>query len=546
MRRHLLVSTLGLCLAVLPTPALAQEVELTPCIELLQTTWSDLVRAPLPSRVGEETSDSSVITIPIVPSPPVLDPETGERTIDEPPPPPPFHDDPVSDVLAALSDICLDEREPLLNISLLHANRLAGMGDFHAALGLLERVTPEPDDNVFGAYYATWLKLHWAQVQLRDGLRSYEDPMPSEALSGYEAARAQLLELHERQLQAEGLLPEEPVEIAGATVRGYRLPDDAPSEVELTEGQARGWILIVAMPNGAIERINAVTSEWMSEGEHPALRMQMIQCSRSGGGIDEGGLRFDGSLDYEQVIATLEAHLTRDPADDERYIAPSPPGMPRFCPNLAQILPGLGMEYEFLGTEYRDPEAAYSEIDIVASLQSEDAETRDSAAEYLLDHPDLVEPINLIFAVGNLLNRGDMERATFWFYIWQTRTRPWMTPEGGQAQVRGALAATVGPIVNEWAGSDFDALRQIYVRAIRYELAFPLYSGRPDGFSEDEWLDVIAVAREQNSEESILEMLDGRGAEGLAEQRRENGLPVGPWESPGRPLKDEWIIGNDD
>ena len=55
--------------------------------------------------------------------------------------------------------------------------------------------------------------------------------------------------------------------------------------------------------------------------------------------------------------------------------------------------------------------------------------------------PDAADPMNLIFAVTSLIERGDMERATFWYLIWQTRTRPWMAADSNVAQLRGALAS---------------------------------------------------------------------------------------------------------
>ncbi len=530
------ILALGLGLTALPAQALAQDAEATPCIQLLQLTWSDLVRTPVP-RTSFNTPPSISL------SPVGTQARNSRSPLDQPVPD--DLEDPASDLLATLADACRDEREPLLDISLLHASRQAEMGRFGEALALLDRVTPQPGDKVFAAYYAQRLKLHWAQLMRRDRLRPYEDPQPSEALAAYEDARDRVLELNHQQLLAQGLFPEEVVRVAGATVRGYRLPEQTPGEVQLVDGQVPGWILIAAMPNGALMRINAFPSQWAPAGELPPLGMRNVECSSSGGGIETGDLRFDGSLGYAQVAAALEAHFTRDP-DELVHGLPSRPGMPNFCPNFAEILPGLGPEYEFIGTEYRDHDEPFSELDIVTALQSEDAGTRDWASEYVLDHPDLVEPINLIFAVGNLVQRGDMERASFWYYIWQIRTRPWMTPEGGQAQVRGALNATFGPVINEWAGSDFDALRQLYIRAIRYELEFPLYERRPDGMGRRDWRRAVAAAREQNSEEAILEMLDGMGREGFAARRRENGLYVGPWQSPGRPLKDEWLVDGDE
>jgi hypothetical protein len=92
--------------------------------------------------------------------------------------------------------------------------------------------------------------------------------------------------------------------------------------------------------------------------------------------------------------------------------------------------------------------------------------------------------------------------------------------------------------VLEWVGSDYDAMMALWRRAIRYELQFPLYKRAPQGVKAKDWTRMIAEARDQNSEANML--ADFPAKADYEAKRQENGLNVGPWINPGRPLKDEW------
>lgn len=529
MLRWVLAAATSLSVAVFTPAANAEDNGENTCRQLLQLSWSDIVRSPVPRNARNAPPSLSIPAVSVSSASVGPQMQTREETDPEP------IEDPASPLLTALAEACEGEREPYLEISVLHADRQARIGDLDEAARLLGRVEPQPGDRVFARYHALWLKLRWAQVMQAQRLRQFEDASQGDVLARYIAARDDVLEVnHQRMLDA-GFVAEENATIAGISLRGYRLPEEAGAGLELAEGQAPGWVLIAADLGGSIERVDAVPSPWSREGESPSLRMTTSGCSNSGAPVEEGDLRFDGTLTYEQVITVLEQHYTRE--GEERGL-PSRPGIPGFCPNFSQMLSGLGVEYEFIGTEYRDPNAAYSETDIMLALQSEDTATRDQATDYLLDHPDLVDPYYLIYAVTNQFQRGDRERAAFWYYIWQMRTRQWMTADSSNAQFMGALRATVGPMINEWAGSDLEAWKQLYVRAIRYELELPLYEGQPDNVSRREWRRIVRRVREENSEEATLQLFEDSAD--MQEARRENGLYIGPWEDPGRPLKDEW------
>ena len=212
----------------------------------------------------------------------------------------------------------------------------------------------------------------------------------------------------------------------------------------------------------------------------------------------------------------------------------------RYCDLDGDKLPGLGPAPVFTGGEYRAPGTPPDEFELSAALTGYDPEKRAAAADYVFEHPDAVEPFNLIYAITDHIVRGDRERALFWFFIWQTRTRPYIqaVPEFGI--VRGAMNATIREELLTWAGSDVEASREVWLRAIRYELKAPLYQTPPEGVSNDDWAQMIAAAREENSEASVRQLHDENPPEEVVKERRENGLYVGPWIEPGRPLKDEW------
>ena len=476
----------SLAAAVPAHPALAQADEVAECRSAMAEQWGGLVRAPMPGEVAAINLGASQ---PRGDAQEASDLFRGE--------------------LEALATICADDRAARNDILLLDAMRSRDLQQVDRALALLDRVEIGPEDRSFALYQAERLKAHSQAGKLAE-------------------IWPQVLDTHEARLLAAGMQVEPPFTVQGVHFRAYRLADPEA-----------GWLLIGLYPDGGLETILAGVPEWARgyafEGDAPPLGFTNFRCSTSNAPIDEGGRAFDDALTLADIIGLLDTHY-RDQEGARTF--GHEPNIPDFCPNLGEMLPGFGRLIEFTGVEYRDRSRGYSEEELLAGLYNDDPGIKLEAVDYLFDHPQLVEPFQWIYGITALLERGDMERATFWYFIWQTRTRPWMAADSTMAQVRGAIVASLGPILLEWAGSDYAAMLELWRRAIRHELKLPLYAGTPPRMSAREWERSVAAAREENSEANMLGDFPAQ-AEYEASRRR-NGLAVGPWAAPGRPLKDEW------
>lgn len=471
-------------------PALAQYAPVPECRAALAAQWPDLVRSDRPGN-------PSVITLGPKPDTKIDEPAAALQT------------DPLRPALAKLAQACATDRTALADILILDAQRARLNAEPQRALELLARAAVKPGDRSYGLYQAERLKA----LTITGGIG---------------AVWPAVLDAHEQALAASGFTLERRFIVQGIAFRAY-----AHTE------RAKGWLLIGLRPNGEIETIRAGIPGWAEkygfEDGVPPFDVSNTRCSVSGQYFEDGSTKFDESVNLDTVLAILQANFANpERRGNEDEIS----GIPDFCPNLKDMLPGFGPVLEFLGTEFRDKSAGYSELDLALALQSEDKAEVALAVDYLLDHPDAADPMNLIYAVTSLIARGDMERATFWYFIWQTRTRPWMAADSNVAQLRGALASGVGPVVLEWSGSDYDAMIGLWRRAIRYELRFPLHKRRPGSISKQEWERMIAKAREENSEANVLADFPSKAE--YEAKRQENGLSNGPWINPGRPLKDEW------
>ena len=159
----------------------------------------------------------------------------------------------------------------------------------------------------------------------------------------------------------------------------------------------------------------------------------------------------------------------------------------------------------------------------------------------ILKAPQSVEPMYYVFVSQELWRRGDREQAAFWFYIFQSRTRAWAKSDGTYAQARGALNSVMGQTINEWVGSDLEAMTVLVERALAYEEKFPFFDGKPDGVDVAKWNALMLTERAAYAAEfteAAKEMLSEK--EEWAAARRENGLFVGPWKSRGKPLPEHW------
>lgn len=219
-------------------------------------------------------------------------------------------------------------------------------------------------------------------------------------------------------------------------------------------------------------------------------------------------------------------------------LAAAPPEQP---PPLVRIAP-QPLVRAAPAVPVAEPEKA--EERLMERMADGSAAEKAAAAEEMQAHPEKVNPFGLLPLITYLLDQGDWERATFWYYFWQQRSRPWarLGTSDGEAALRGSVIATLGPVVNEWAGSDPLAMRDLMVRAWRFERRAPLYPGRPAGVSEADWAKTVAEERAVNDPEEVARGYPANPTdlESNAAERRRNHLYVGPWQHRGRPLMENW------
>ena len=188
--------------------------------------------------------------------------------------------------------------------------------------------------------------------------------------------------------------------------------------------------------------------------------------------------------------------------------------------------------------------ATYSEEQLELMLGGS-AQEQAEAVRYVLAHPDAVNPFAYAYLFGALWEKGDRAQAAFWFYLFQVRTRPWAqsdTRGDGFAALRTALNDGFGMTINGWVGSDVQAWHDIAARAISYEKKVPLYAERPEGMTDAAWQKLVSDTRKEYEDgftETFSEML--ADVKGFEDQRRANGLYVGPLQAPGTPLPAHWI-----
>lgn len=172
-----------------------------------------------------------------------------------------------------------------------------------------------------------------------------------------------------------------------------------------------------------------------------------------------------------------------------------------------------------------------------SSTQSE------QSTDYILAHPDAVNPFALIEPMRTLIDRGDMLQASFLFYFWQIRSVPWAkhgAPDG-EGAVRASVNAMVGEVINRWVASDPDAMNAVAERAIAYERRLPLFSGRPAGVSAAIWArDVVKLRQDYADGFYRYAPRDAEAKRKFTETRKRNGLYVGPLQNPGKPLPEAW------
>ena len=188
---------------------------------------------------------------------------------------------------------------------------------------------------------------------------------------------------------------------------------------------------------------------------------------------------------------------------------------------------------------------ALSESEIQQRLQGESEDLRTEAINYVFQHPDSVHPFTYAYVAVSLVQKGNRAQGAFWFYVFQSRSRAWVVKDkdlSGLPALRSALNQTIGNSINEWIASDIGAWQDLAERAISYEEKLPLYKGKPDYLSEEQWQDLIMRERTAYKEDftKSFEAILSDNGEHYLDQRRKNGLYVGSWQKPGEPLPEEW------
>ena len=175
-------------------------------------------------------------------------------------------------------------------------------------------------------------------------------------------------------------------------------------------------------------------------------------------------------------------------------------------------------------------------------LASGDVTVRDRAIVEVLARPDATDPFNYALLSHALWQDGRRLQASFWFYVFQARTRPWADLDkrgDGAGALRGALNEELGPTINGWLASDLGQWQAVARRALDYEARLPLSELRPDGVGAADWAKAVAVAR-ASFRDGFEQTLGRETADDLARKRHAAGLPVGPLDAPGPPLPESW------
>lgn len=198
-----------------------------------------------------------------------------------------------------------------------------------------------------------------------------------------------------------------------------------------------------------------------------------------------------------------------------------------------------------------DPQNSYSEDQLREMLlpqgsSAPELASQEAAIQYICSNPEQVKPFVYAQLAGVLVGQGDREWAAFWFYIFQSRSGAWVAkdPEpSATPALKASFNEVVGGPINQWIFSDLQAAHDLAARAIAYEKRFPFYKGRIKGVSDQEWQQALEEgrARFENGFNSSFKSLLADGVRQMFnEQRTANGLYVGPWQNPGKPLLDEW------
>ena len=489
------------------SPAIAQQADPNPtCRQGLASEWPELLRAAeaviYPPVVVTVSASSSKA------NPPRPHTERSGIAQDQP-----FEDD-FDSRAARLENLCQNDREARLAL----ASTRAGVDVYRnprRAIATLAANPAKPGDQVYPRNL--WLNV-LAHSRFKDA-------------AALQVAWQQLLDGNEQGLLGSGsweLVEKESGPVSPYAV--YRSKGDPGSFIFLFAGVGIGPAVITA------QRVDAATSDFDESG----YELRYAGCSLSYN-TQAKNLSDRVNPPYSELRKVVDAEyaeqLARNPNEQTEF------GLlfQANCLQFNQIFAGMPQGFEFDGTEFIDPAASLTEKVLTTWLASESPAKRATAADYVTAHPDAVEPFAYIYVISSLLERGRKQQAAFWYYVFQARSWPWRktaSDPGGYPALHGSIAATLGASINEWAGSDFDALQALAIRASEFERKAPLYPRRPEGVSEAKWESLNAQSRDEHGEAVIRKVMGNKAS--YEAQRRARGLYVGPWQSPGEPLPESW------
>lgn len=197
---------------------------------------------------------------------------------------------------------------------------------------------------------------------------------------------------------------------------------------------------------------------------------------------------------------------------------------------------------------------AYSQNELEQMLlpkgsSQKELDLQNVAINYIFKHPEEVNPFVYSELSSALLKQGNIEQAAFWFYIFQTRSGAWVaksTDQSGYPALKASINSVLGQPINEWIASDVLAWHDLVVRAISYEKTFPFYKvtkqDEPSSSTDAEWQQALLDGRKKYEDgfNSAFEKIIANNGKDFYDQRKANGLYVGPWKNPGNPLLSEW------
>lgn len=424
-----------------------------------------------------------------------------------------------------LEALCAGDAEASARLRSLDAALRVGLEDYAGAFALFERVSLDPASPFVGFDAPNQLA---AAAGLRDSAR-------------FLRTRAAVRAAHDTAMLRLGWTRAMRFGTPLAEVDGYR-----------AAGRRPAWVLIAWPGEGSMPATLIIQSVRYTDTAAPTLEARLYTCSVSDE-VDTGGAGPNPSDAEVQAIATklfaqpggLSPGIPwmSDEKEDPQLALARLKEVPRpGCTDSDHVLPAFAQAARFTGLEYAADRSRLTEAQLGAMLVGSTPQQEEAAA-YVFAHPDAANPFALLQPIGQLMRRGDMLQASFWFYFWQIRAIPWAKfgPPDGYGAVRASINSMIGKEINTWLGSDADAMRDVATRAMDYERRAPLYAGRPDGVSEAIWAKAIEESRAAYAKGYADVVRDPAAFRRMmTEGRSKNGLYNGPLRNPGKPLAEEW------